>query len=186
MIGSLPTSLEISGKEYEIRSDYRVALTIFEALEDTELADYEKAEVVIQCLYVDDIPEEVKQEALEKAVWFLDCGDEPEQNHIKKKPLYSWEQDEQIIFSAVNKVAGKEIRSEKYIHFWTFIGYFNEIGEGTFSTIISIRDKKNKGKKLEKWEKDFYMQNKNKIDLKKKYTAKDISDLQALEELLKQ
>lgn len=60
-----------------------------------------------------------------------------------------------------------------YIHWWTFLGYFNEIGEGLFSTVINIRQKKNKGKKFEKYEQDFYQNNKDLIDLKKKYAKEE-------------
>ena len=51
MIGILPKSLEINGNEYRIRSDFRVALLIFEAFNDSELNDYEKIRVCLECLY---------------------------------------------------------------------------------------------------------------------------------------
>ena len=40
------------------------------------------------------------------------------------------------------------------------------IGEGTLATVVHIRQKKAKGKKLEKWEKEFYTANKDLIDIK--------------------
>ena len=43
-----------------------------------------------------------------------------------------------------------------------------EIGECTFSTYVAIRDKKNKGKKLDKWEQQIYKDNRDRIVLKKK------------------
>ena len=95
-----------------------------------------------------------------------------------------WEQDESIIFSAINKVAGCETREKEYIHWWTFLGYFSEIGEGLFSTVINIRQKKNKGKKLEKYEQEFYRSNKQLIDLKEKYTAEEQAEIDRLNELL--
>ena len=36
-----------------------------------------------------------------------------------------------------------------------------EIEEGTFSTVLGIRQKKAKGKRLEKWEEEFYRNNKD-------------------------
>lgn len=42
MIGLLPTSLEIDGEQYEINSDFRIALLIFEAYADKELTYGEK------------------------------------------------------------------------------------------------------------------------------------------------
>lgn len=186
MIGRLPKELNVNGKEYEIRSDYRDCLLILQAFGDPELSEIEKRLVMISCLYVNDQevlkPENI-QEAAKKAVWFLNCGDSIGQSH-SKKPVYDFEQDEQILFSAINKVAGKEIRNEEYMHYWTFVGLFNEIGEGVFSTVVSIRDKKNKGKKLEKWENEFYRNNKEMIDLKRKHTKEELRELEKLNQIL--
>lgn len=55
----------------------------------------------------------------------------------------------------MNKAAGFETRTVKYLHWWTFLGYFNEIGEGLFSSVIGIRQKLNKGKKLENTSRSF-------------------------------
>jgi hypothetical protein len=51
MIGELPTSLEVDGKLYEINSDFRIALLIFQAYSDTELTPQEKCTVCLKCLY---------------------------------------------------------------------------------------------------------------------------------------
>ena len=91
-----------------------------------------------------------------------------------EKPAYSWQKDEQIIFSAVNKVAGTETRSLDYLHWWTFLGYFNEVGEGTFSFVVGIRNKLNRGKKLEKYEKDFLAHNKELVKLERPKTKEEL------------
>ena len=182
MIGKLPTTLTIDEKEYKIRTDYRIALTIFEALEDVELKDREKATVMLEILY-EEIPTNIK-EALAKASWFLDGGKQYDEFN-KSKKVMDWQQDESIIFSAVNKVAGYETREKEYIHWWTFLGYFSEIGEGLFSTVINIRQKKNKGKKLEKYEQEFYRNNKQLIDLKQKYTEEEQAEIGRLNAILK-
>lgn len=73
MIGYLPTTLEVAGKEYSICSDYRVALVIFEAFDDPELNEYDKMAVMLDCLYKepDSIPREACNEAIEKRRGFL-------------------------------------------------------------------------------------------------------------------
>ena len=48
-----------------------------------------------------------------------------------------------------------------------------EIGECTFATIVSIRAKKQKGKKLEKWEEEFYRENYDKVNLPQKLTKEE-------------
>lgn len=181
MIGILPKSLEIGGIEYKIRSDFRVALLIFEAFNDLELNDMEKIQVCIECLY-ETIPSDTEN-AYKKAIWFLDGGDIPKsrQNH---KKIFDWKQDESIIFSAINKSAGFETRSAEYIHWWTFLGYFSEIGEGLFSQIVNIRTKKAKGKKLEKWEREFYNEHRELIDIKQHYNSEEQAEIDRLKAIL--
>lgn len=182
MLGCLPTSLKIGDTDFKIRSDFRAALLIFEAFNDPNLNDYEKISVCVECLF-EEVPDDL-EEAYKQAVWFLNGGENAEESTPHSRKLYDWQQDEKIIFSAVNKVAGKETRAEKYIHWWTFLGYFWEIGEGAFSQVVSIRNKKSKGKKLEKDEQEFYRENKSMIDLKRAYTEEEQAEIDRLNSLL--
>ena len=103
--------------------------------------------------------------------WFVNCG--REETKDPGPQLISWQQDAQEIVADVNKVAGQEIRSLPFLHWWTFLGGYMEIGECTFSTIVSIRSKKAKGKKLEKWEEEFYREHYEMIKLPQKYTKEE-------------
>ncbi len=188
MIGQLPKELNVNGKKLAIRSDFRVVLLIFQAYGDPDLSDDEKATVMMECLY--ENPEDIKsdnyQTAAEQAIWFLDGGGTSgkDVSQANTKKIIDWEQDEQLIFSAVNKVAGYETRSTEYLHWWTFLGFFNEIGEGLFSTVINIRSKKNKGKKLEKHEQEFYKENKSLIDLNRKLSTEEQEERERINQWL--
>ena len=174
----LPKTLEIHGIEYPIRTDYRVALTIFEVYNDKALSPQLVAPTVLQCLYK-SIPEDIPG-AYKKAVWFLDGGDMPKSKKAPKRTI-DWEQDEYLIFPALNKVAGCELRSVKYLHWWTFLGLFNEVGEGLYSQIMNIRTKRANGKKLEKWEREFFEKHKELIVIKEKLTPEEQAELEAEE-----
>lgn len=192
MIGSLPEALTVGGAEYPIRTDYRNVLQVFEAFQDPELTQEEKWIVAIYLLFedftcADDVLQVVQDgfdiaEAQKQILWFISAG-QPEKS-IVELPVYSWSQDEQIIFSAVNKVAGKETRELEYLHWWTFLGYFNEVGEGTFSFIVGIRHKLNKGKKLEKHEKEFLAHNRELVRLEKPKTKEEQEQEDAYNALL--
>lgn len=186
MIGALPTSLNVNGKDYAIRTDYRVVLTIFEAYNEPDYDDDVKAQIVLECLF--DHPDELSEsdlvEALNKATWFINCGEETENSKIPSKKVMDWEQDEQLVFSAVNKVACKEVRALEYMHWWTFLSYFKDRGECFLNTIINLRDKLNKKEKLTKDEREFYKNNKSMIDLKKRLTAKEKEEEEYLNSLL--
>ena len=185
MIGYLPRTLNINGTDRTIRSDFRTALLIFQAFNDSELSDQEKTIVLLECIYEE--PESIGQEdfelAVKQAIWFLDGGDNTSNKESSKK-LMDWEQDEQLVFSAVNKVAGHETRTIEYIHWWTFLGYMREMGECLFNTVVSIRNKKNKRKKLEKHEEEFYKENRHLIDIKVRYTPEEQAEIDRLNKLL--
>lgn len=169
----LPTSLNIGGVGFLIRTDFRAILDILKACADPDLSDEEKLEVMLYILYVDadQIPQENIEEALIKANEFIDAG-------IKKTDRASprvmdWEQDVTLIASAVSKTLGRDIRYPQETHWWEFLrGYF-EIRESLFSEVISIRMKKAKGQKLEKAEREFYLNNQSMIDLKKKVSDEE-------------
>lgn len=173
MIFDLPTSVEFGGREWDVNTDYRDVLTIIAAFEDEDLSDNEKVYVCLNNFYVDfeDIPKECLKDAYEKAMEFIDHGS----SGGKKSPVRTmdWEQDANIIFPAVNHVAGFEVRAVDYLHWWTFLGMFMEIKDSTCATVFSLRQKKARGKKLEKYEQEFWAQNKELCVLRKKETAED-------------
>lgn len=173
MIGELPKSLSINGVDYAIRSDFRDVLKIVCAFNDPELENEEKIYVCLFILYEDfnSIPESDYEAAFKAALDFIDAG---ASHGDKKQPrTMDWEQDENIMFPAINKVAGFETRTAEYVHWWTFIGYFMEISEGVFSHVLSLRGKKVKKKKLEKWEREYWQANKDICELKTKLTAEE-------------
>lgn len=186
MIGTLPKSLEVGGSAYPIETDYRNILVFIAACSDPELTAEEKMLILLKRLYrdgFDKIAHEHIQEAAEKAKWFVDCGQEDDDKKPARKAM-DWEQDEPLLFPAINKVAGMETRAAPYIHWWTFAGYFMEIEEGTFSTVLGIRQKKAKGKKLEKWEQEFYRNNRRLCDLRKRYTEEEQAEIDYWNKLL--
>lgn len=192
MIGALPETLTVGGEDYSIRTDYRNILQVFEAFQDPELTQEEKWIVAIYLLFesfsnADDVLQATQDgfdlgEAMKQISWFISSG-QPEKQ-VLEQPTYNWTQDEQMIFSAVNKVAGRETRELEYLHWWTFLGYFNEVGEGTFSFIVGIRHKLNKGKKLEKHEKEYLSHNKELVLMKKPLTKEEQEQEDAYKSLL--
>lgn len=185
MLGQLPQSLEVQGAEYEIRTDYRNVLAIFEAFEDPDLTDQEKAYVLLKRIYVDfdRMPRRAYGDAYEKAARFIDGRNAGKKTGPQPK-LVNWVKDEQMIFPAVNKVAGCEVRLLDYLHWWTFLGYFETIDhEDLWAFVLTIRQKKAKGKKLEKYEKEFYNANRDICTVEVSGAVKKPED--ALQEMFK-
>ena len=178
---SLPTSANINGTEYAIRSDYRAVLDLLVVLEDSELTDRERGSLAMFIFYPDfeDMPQDDYEEAAEFLKYFVAGGDLGVQQPREK--LADWQQDFSIIISPVNRVLGFEARAVEYLHWWTFLAAYQEIGDCFFAQVVSIRKKKREGKKLEKWERDFYNRNRAQIDMKPRITEADLDFLRQLE-----
>ena len=166
----LPTAAEINGSRYAIRSDFREVLDILVMMSDPEMPDEDKAVAAMMMFYpdYDEIPRQDYEEAVRWCYWFIDGGEEYK---AKRGPrLMDWEQDYQLIIAPVNRILGYEARTAEHLHWWTFLAAYREIGDCTFARVVGIRDKRKKGKKLEKMDAEFYRENRDMIDLKQKLT----------------
>lgn len=155
---TLPTTITSGGCEYAIRNrgDYRVILDVIAALNDYELEADERAEAALTIFLETDIYElpDIAQ-ATYQMCEFL-CAGQPDDGGKRNKPkLMDWQDDAPMIISGVNRVLGTEVRAVPYLHWWTFVAAYMEIGESTLATVISIRGKIVRGKKLEKHEREF-------------------------------
>ena len=86
---TLPVNLEVGGKEYAINADYRDILNIISRLNGGE-NEFVKVYVCLALFYhqFEEMPESDYQEAIEKLLWFIACGEEQED---KKRPkLIDW------------------------------------------------------------------------------------------------
>lgn len=183
MLGRLPQTLNVCGTEYRIRPDFRNVLTVIAAFNDEELTDKEKVFVCLNRIYEKFflIPKDkdTVSAAFTAASQFIECR----LSNDKPSPkVVNWEKDEQLIFPAINKVAGTEVRSLPFLHWWTFLGYFQSIDrDDLWGTVLTIRQKKAKGKKLEAHEKEFYASNRELCSMKthdKRKTPED--EMQAI------
>ena len=175
----LPTSISVNNTEYAIRTDYRAVMDLLTAFSDKEMLGESEEEtniiralLVLNILFIDEVKPEDQNEAIKKAIDFIDMGIESSRD-VKKPTLMDWDQDAPLIIPAINKVLGREIRADKYMHWWTFLSAYMEIGECSFTHIINIRDKKAKGKKLEKWELEYIQEHKDIVLLREKFTEKE-------------
>ena len=165
----LPKTILIDDKTYPIRNnaDYRLILDIMTALQDNELDKQEQLITALAVFYedvqsIDGVFNVFDNDTIliasEKMMEFINGGDESSgyDNHVK---TIDWAQDEKLIVSAVNAVAHTEIRALEYMHWWTFLAHYMAIGECALQTVVGIRNKIAKGKKLEKWEQEFKRNN---------------------------
>lgn len=165
---SLQTSVQIGQALFKItqNGDFRMVLDCFKVLNDRDLSPIEQVYACLMIFYEDinsledigqymNIIEQLQVEMLK----FFNGGEEEDTTKSANYKLIDWEKDSNLICSAVNNVAKTEVRALEYLHWWTFLGYYMAIGECSFSTIVGIRSKIAKGKKLEDYEKRFKAEN---------------------------
>ena len=183
MIFDLPTSLEVNGRAWAINTDFRDVLRTLTAFEDPNLTDAEKAYICLHNTYPElkEIPGEDLQAAFDSAVAFIDHGSRDDGPSPR---TMDWTQDADLIFPAVNRAAGFEVRGVDYMHWWTFIGFFMEIRDSTYATILGLRWKKSRGKKLEKNEIEFWNNNLGLCKLKPRYTEAEQAEIERMKALL--
>ena len=186
MSWNLPISVEIDGTEYPIRNkcDYRVVLDVIKALNDEDLDMQHRIQCALFIFYgndeLDTIEKVLKacrtkentQIAIDEMTKIISLGEEKEQDD--KPPIMDWEHDFNHIAPPINRVLGYSVRDENnYTHFYDFIGAYQEIGECSWANIVSVRSKRMKGKPLDKWEREFYNENRKLIDLPRKLTDEE-------------
>ncbi len=179
---ALPVRAVFDGCAYDLNADFRDVLEVMQYLQDPQLPEFIRWQVALGLFYRQEVAAEHQSQAMEYLGWFL-TGGCPDGDKPGPK-LLDWQQDAPAIISDVNRVAGGEVRAMPFLHWWTFLSWFHGIGEGQVSALVAIRDKLRRGKKLEGWEKEFYRQNRNRIQLKKKYSPQELRQRQQLQDLL--
>ena len=177
---SLPRAVTVAERELPVNADFRNILQIIACLEDSRFPEFYRWHRALRLFYEQPVPRALEYGAMEAMAEFIRYG-APDKAGPK---LLDWQQDAPLIISDVNKAAGQELRSLPFLHWWTFLGWFNAIGQGQLSTVVAIREKLRTGKKLEAWEQDFYRQNKQLVELKNRLSAREQAEKDRLNKML--
>ena len=176
MMWDLPIAVEINDKSHPIRNkcDYRVVLDVICALNDNELTEEEKVKCALFIFYEDISAIDDFDTAIKEMFCIINGGEEQEENQEQKPSLMDWEHDFPQLAPPISRVLGYDVRTpDKYTHWYSFLGGYMEIGECTFSTIVSIRSKRAKGKKLDKWEEEYIREHRKMVELPRKLTQEE-------------
>ena len=143
-------------------------------MNDNELADEEKVKCALFIFYEDISQIDDFDTAIKEMFRIINGGEEQEENHEQKPQLMVGEHDFPQLAPPISRVLGYDVRTpDKFTHWYSFLGGYQEIGECAFATLVSIRSKRAKGKKLEKWEQEFYQEHRKMVDLPKKLTQEE-------------
>ena len=166
---TLPTQAALGGRAYRIHSDYRDVLEILRWLDGDAAPELDRAErwYVAMRLFYPEFPAMPQQDwpaATDFLAAFLAAGRPAPTGPAPR--LMDWQQDAPLIAAGIRQAAGQDVRALPYLHWWSFLSAFDAIGDGTFATVVGLRDKLRRGKKLEPWELEFYRAHRAAVDLR--------------------
>ncbi len=184
----LPTRAELGGEVYAIRSDYRDVLAVLRWLSsraDPDLDRSERGYVAMRLFYPEfaAMPPAVWPQATQFLAEFLAAG--RREDARPGPPLMDWQQDAPLIAAGISQQTGQDVRGMAYLHWWSFLALFDAIGEGSFATVVAIRDKLRRGKRLETWELEFYRTHRAAVELRGPVSAEEAEEKRQLLEMLK-
>lgn len=170
----LPVTVEVCGRPFSIRSDFRAVLDALDALNDSDLRPEEQRIACLRILYPrwHELPD--LREAFSQAMVFINLGKPIDTKTPPRAALADWGKDVQLIAPAVDEVLGYSCRQCSYLHWWDFIGaYLNIDPESVFGTVVRVRSKRRRGEKLDKSEERFCRENPDLVTLPHKRTAEE-------------
>lgn len=136
--GHLPDKVIISGKEYEINTDFRIGFKLEDIMGSSDAGETKILKMLEA--YYPVIPMNVK-DAVEQAVWFYRCGDLQQKQEDKKERYrsrrknnavaYSFCQDAPYIYAAFLEQYNIDLCDIGYMHWWKFCAMFESLNENT-------------------------------------------------------
>lgn len=162
LIEKLPIKIKVGEEIIDINADFRNCLQIILAYEDKELTIQEKHFIMLSRLYK-TMPQDIEKGILQ-GIKFLNCGEEVKSTNDSSR-VYSFQKDAKYIYPAVSQASKVDLETIPFFHYWKFFYYFLDISNDcVFSNIVSLRQKKNKGKLTDE-EKKVYRESLDILDL---------------------
>ena len=186
LIDRLPESVNINGDEYEINSDFRTSMLFEMMMQDDTLEDAEKTAQAVQ-LYYPEIPDDIDA-AVEELLWFYGCGknDDPSRKRLQQKKshsrVYSFEYDDDYIYSAFITQYGIDLQDIEYLHWWKFRSMFNSLTDDNLIVKIMGYRSMDISKDMGKEQQKFYNRMKRLYELPK--SMSEVEKTAAIEDAL--
>lgn len=155
---------------YIISADFRNSIKFELLMQDNTITEQLKLSIALN-LYYEKIPQDLDK-ALKDIIWFYK-GDKEEKKSTQKqekkqKQIYSYEFDNEYIYSAFLQQYNIDLNEIDYLHWWKFKALFQGLNDNTqFVKIMSYRSV-DLGKIKDKEEKKRYK------ELQKLYALPDM------------
>lgn len=185
----LPTSVEIAGKSYAIKTDFRDILRYDELIRSQ--IDGNIVLKAVSMFLGDDIlqkPDINPEEVVDAIGWFVQRGDSGQKNALPRATLglnkatpMDFETDAALIYTAFLQTYKIDLYDIPYLHWWKFNWMLEDISsECRLSKVIEYRTIDVKNKNLSKEQKKVYSALQRYFKVQEKRTQEDEAIVQAL------
>lgn len=131
IINKLP--LEVNGKS--INTDFRISILFELLMQDKKIQSELKITKALQLYYPNLKQITDVEKAIEDMLWFYRCGKElansNKGNNRNNNQIYSYEFDDNYIYSAFLQQYNIDLQDIKYMHWWKFKALFDGLNENT-------------------------------------------------------
>ncbi|AUM91506.1 bacteriophage Gp15 family protein [Clostridium botulinum] len=131
LIDLLPASVTIENQDYKINSDFRTSILFELLMQDNQISEEDKIVYALE-LYYPVLPKNIT-EAIEQLLWFYRCGKDITSKGTGKcnnvTQIYSFDCDDDYIYSAFLDQYRVDLQDIKYLHWWKFKAMFKALKE---------------------------------------------------------
>ena len=145
LVDELDTIVKEKIGNIKINTDFRISILFELLMQDKTVSKKEKILQSLQLYYPDLDKIKDFNKAIQDMLWFYRCGKElansKENNNVERnKQIYSYEFDDDKIYSAFMEQYNIDLQDIEYLHWWKFKALFNALSENTqFVKIMGYR-----------------------------------------------
>ena len=115
----------------KINTDFRIGILFELLMQDNSLSNKAKLKQAIDLYYFNTSEIQDIETAINDIIWFYGCGKKEEKTSQKNKEekeikqIYSYEFDDELIYSAFKDQYNIDLQDIEYLHWWKFKALFN-------------------------------------------------------------
>lgn len=132
---------------HRIRTDFRESIKFELLMQDSKISKEDKILCALNLYYYDMQKITDIETAVKEILWFYSGGkkevktQEKEEKIKRQKQVYSYEFDDEYIYSAFLEQYGIDLNKIKYLHWWKFKALMSSLNENVrFVKIMGYRD----------------------------------------------
>lgn len=136
LIDSLPETVVVSGREYQINTDFRAGILFEQMAEDVEAPKQLMIQRALEIYFINGIPHNA-HDAIDQILWFYGCGytashknnNDSANTVVSHERIFDYEIDAPLIYAAYKSQYGIDLQDIVDLHWWKYTAMFRGLKE---------------------------------------------------------